>query len=254
MPHLAKGTDPRFIEAAKIDLSGPTDPKAQHKLGEMWFGLAIDNKDHRTKRAMLGRAQNLVRAQLKAKLEVVDAIKARARIDNISKLDVPSKDPSTLPLFAPVQVRQAYNTIVGDVVRTEWRLEGGAEAKADGIALPGGSPAMRSRFGLAPGGRLSLTLRTDGREVRINCAGQEFAFAGAGKSLRIVIERAEASVKLTATGDEGEPVVRTADLSAGLRGPMFLTVRLTGSAEHPGASMTSAIHRGPASLPLPFAE
>jgi hypothetical protein len=203
---------------------------------------------------MLRRARLWYEHELKAKLAVIDEIKARARLDDISKLDVPAKDPNTLPLYSPLIVRRAFNTLDGDAIRREWRIDGGAELRANGVYLPGGSPGLQSRFGLAPGGRMSLTLRTDGREVRIQCAGQEFAFAGAGKGLRIVLERSDADVKLTAVGDEGEPVVRTAPVPASMTGPTFLTMRLTGASEKPGASIVSAIVRGPASLSLPIAE
>jgi len=37
LPFLTRGADPRLIDAAKLDLSNPTDPKAQHRLGELWF-------------------------------------------------------------------------------------------------------------------------------------------------------------------------------------------------------------------------
>ena len=32
----------RLMDAARFDLSSPTDPKAQHKLGEIWFAFATD--------------------------------------------------------------------------------------------------------------------------------------------------------------------------------------------------------------------
>jgi hypothetical protein len=255
LPHLAKGTDPRFIDAAKLDLSSPTDPKAQHRLGELWYGMAIDAKDHRAKRAMLGRARTWFEREAKAKLETADAIKLRARLDDIAKLDVPGKDPTTLPLLTPTPVRRAYNTMGVDVCRNEWRLDGGAEPRADGVLLPEGSPILSSRFGLASGGRLTLAIRPDGREILINCAGQEFAFAGSGKSLRVMISRAEATVTVSATADDGEPIARTADLPANIRGPIATTIRLTGTPSQAGGAMlSSAIVRGPVSLTLPFVE
>src|SRR5262249_27364804 len=57
LPHLAKGADQRLIEAAKLDLSNPTEPKTQHRLGEMWYVFANEARDHRAKRAYLGRAR-----------------------------------------------------------------------------------------------------------------------------------------------------------------------------------------------------
>jgi hypothetical protein len=255
LPHLARGTDPRFIDAAKLDLSAPVDPKGQHRVGETWYGLAIDAKDHRARRAMLGRARTWFEREAKAKLETADAVKVRARLDDIAKLDVPGKDPSALPLYLPAPVRRAYNTIGRDVCRNEWRLDGGAEPRADGVLLPEGSPVLSSRFGLAAGGRLTLSFRPDGREIRINCAGQEFAFGGSGKSLRVMISRTEANMTVSASADGGEPVARTADVPANIRGPIAVTIRLTGTPSHTGGAMLhSAIVRGPASLTLPFVE
>lgn len=255
LPHLAKGNDPRFIEAAKADLSTPLDPKAQHRLGELWYGLALDAKDHRARRAMLARARTWFEREAKTKLDVVDAIKARARIEDISKLDVPSKDPIQLPLFAPVQIRRPYNTIAADVIKNEWRLDAGSEAQPERVLLPAGSPSLQSRFGLAAGGKLTLTFEPDGREVRVNCAGQEMAFAGSGKSLRLVIERSEDKLTFRATTDDGEPIAKTTDIPPALRGPMSMTIRLTGTtARAGGTSLATAILRGPASLPLPLAE
>lgn len=255
LPAMAKGSDPRLIEAAKADLAGPTDPKAQHSVGEIWFKLGLDQKEHRAKRAILGRARVWFERELKAKLEVADAVKARARLDDIARLDVPSKDPTTLPLFAPFHLRRAYNTLGNEVRAHEWRWTGGAEGQADGIVMPAGSPVLTSRFGLGPGGRLTLAIRPDGREVRINCAGQELAFAGSGKSVYIAIDRAERSVTVTAIPEDGEPVVRTADLPVNSRGPLTVSARMTGEPARPGgAVITSAIVRGPASMPLPFVE
>jgi WD40 repeat protein len=255
LPHLAKGNDPRFIESAKSDLSSPTDPKAQHRLGEMWFGLAFDTKDHRAKRAMLGRARVWFERELKAKLEVADQIKARARLDNINGLDVPGKDPTTLPLFAPLHVRRAYNTIGGDVYANEWKFGGGASANSDAVVLPDGSPVMSSRFGLGSGGRLTLAFRVDGREIRINCAGQEFAFAGSGKAMQVTIERVDDSVTVTATSDDADPVSRKVDLPINALGPLNVGVRLSGTPTKPGgALLVSAIVRGSVSLPLPMLE
>ena len=134
-------------------------------------------------------------------------------------------------------------------------MDGGAVARADGIHLPAGTPVLYSRFGLASGGRLSLSFRPDGREIRINYAGQDFSFAGSGKILRIVIERDDKTVTVTAQPDAGEPVGRTADLPSLVRGAMPVTVRVTGTASTPdGTLLTAAIARGPMSLPLPIAE
>ncbi len=63
LPMLAKGTDARLIEAAKTDLTAPTDPKARHSLGELWLKLARDQTDERGKRTILRRARSLVRAR-----------------------------------------------------------------------------------------------------------------------------------------------------------------------------------------------
>jgi WD40 repeat protein len=255
LPMLAKGTDPRSIESAKLDLSLPSDPKAQHNLGELWFKLAIDQKDQRVKRAILGRARFWFERESKAKLEVADAVKARARLDDIAKLDVPSKDATTLPIFAPFHVRRAYNTLGPDVRAQEWRISGGAEGRADGVSLPEGSPVLASRFGLGSGGSLTLAFRPDGREIRINCAGQEFAFAEAGKAVRIAIERIDDSVRVTATDEDGSPVSRSAELPMNARGPLAISVRLTGTPARPGgALLTAAIVRGPVSIPLPLVE
>jgi WD domain, G-beta repeat len=255
LPYLAKGAEPRLVEAAKLDLSAPNDPKVQHRLGEMWYIFANEARDHRAKRAYLGRARVWFERETKAKLEVTDAIKARARLDDVNRLDVPSKDATTLPLFTPVVMRRAYNTTGADVLATEWGLESGAVAKAEGVFLAPGTPLIRSKFGIAPGGRLTLSLRPDGREVRLNVAGQEVAFAGAGKSLRIAIERKDDTVTLTAVADEGEPVARTVDLAAAARGPTPLTIRLTGMPTQPdGAILASAIARGLISLAPPTPE
>jgi hypothetical protein len=255
LPYVAKGTDPRLIDAAKTDLSSPTDPKAQHSLGEVWFRLGLDQKEHRAKRAILGRARVWFERELKAKLDAVDAVKARARLDDIARLDVPSKDPATLPLFAPFHMRRAYNTLGPDVRGNEWRLTGGVDGHGDGVVMPAGSPVLTSRFGLGPGGRLTMMIRSDGREVRINCAGQEFAFAGSGKSVYIAIERAEGTVTVTATPDDNEPVTRTAELPVNSRGPLTVTVRMNGAPARPGgATIASAIVRGPVSMPLPAVE
>src|SRR5207245_8581624 len=85
LPHFVKGTDQRLIEAAKTDLSTPTEPKAQHDLGEIWFKLAVEQKDHRAKRALLGRARVWFERKAKSKIDNNDAI---MRLDEIAKLDV----------------------------------------------------------------------------------------------------------------------------------------------------------------------
>lgn len=255
LPHLAKGTDPRMIEAAKADLATPTDPKLQHRVGDLWFTLAVDQKDHRARRALVGRARTWFERVTKAKLEVADAIKARARLDDAIKLDVPGKDPLTLPLFTPAPVRRAYNTVAADVIRNEWRLDGGAELKPDGVVMPAGAPVLSSHFGLAAGGRMTLAFKPDGREVRFICAGQEFAFAGNGAALRVVLERIEDKLTVTATTDDGEPASRTAELPATNRGPTTVAVRLTGTpAREGGTVLASAIVRGPVTVPLPLPE
>ena len=86
----------------------------------------------------------------------------------------------------------------------------GPRPKTTGSNYPPGSPALHSRFGIASGGRLNLAFRPDGREIRINYAGQEFAFAGTDKVLRIVIERDDKSVTVTAQPEMGEPIGRSA--------------------------------------------
>jgi hypothetical protein len=114
---------------------------------------------------------------------------------------------------------------------------------------------MHSRFGLAPRGRLSLAVRPDGREVRVNCGGQEFAFAGTGKAMRIVVERTETTVSMTAFATDEEPVNRTADLPVIARGPTPVTLRLTGVPADPNGSLVgAATARGPVALPIPAAE
>ena len=168
---------------------------------------------------------------------------------------MPGKDPTTLPLLTPVVVRRAYDTIGPDVLSTEWKLDGGATARADEVTLPLGEPALRSTFGLAPGGRLTLSFRSDGRPIRIFVGGQDVPFAAPGKSFRITIERQEAAVTLTGVGDEVAPVTRTVELSEAARGPSTVAVRLTGSATRSGgAALLSAMARGPASLPPPTPE
>jgi hypothetical protein len=255
LPYLVKGSDVRLVETARSDLNGPTDSKAQHHLGELWFAFAADARDNRAKRAYLGRARTWFEREAKAKLELTDSIKNRAKLDDIAKLDVPSKDPATLPLFTPVVIRRAYNTVGPDELASEWKLEAGAVVKPEGIYLPNGEPALHSRFGLAPGGKLTVSLRPDGREVRVNLAGQETAFAAHGSTFRVVIERKEAAVTIAAIDGDAEPVVRTIDLSPSARGPTALTIRLTGTPARPtGALVTAAIARGPASLPPPTHE
>ncbi|HEX3148557.1 MAG TPA: hypothetical protein VHR66_10765 [Gemmataceae bacterium] len=255
LPHLAKCSDQRFSEAAKLDLSNPTDPKTQHRLGEMWYVFANETRDHRARRAYLGRARVWFERETKAKLEVTDAVKARARLDDVNRLDVPGKDPATLPLFTPVIIRRAYNTVGADVIRTEWVLDNGAVVKPEGVVLGPGTPSLRSLFGVAPGGRLSLNFVPDGREVRLNLPGQEVAFAGTGKTFRIAIERKDDTVTLTAVSDDGQPATRTVELPAAARGPVPITVRLTGTPSRPeGAILTSAIARGPTSLSPPTPE
>jgi hypothetical protein len=121
--------------------------------------------------------------------------------------------------------------------------------------MPAGNAALHSRFGIASGGRLSLAVRPDGREIRINYAGQEFAFTGTGKGLRILIERDDKTVTVTAQPDGGEPVSRLADLALVSRGPMPVTVRVTGTPSKPeGTILTAAVARGPMSFSLPSAE
>src|SRR5262249_21038368 len=252
---LSKGIDPKLIEAARADLALPSDPKAQHRVGEFWYALAIAAKDHRHKRSMLGRARTWYEREAKSKLEVADSIKAKARLDDIAETDVPGKDPAALHVLSPVVVRRGYNTAGPDVVKSEWRFDGGATGKVEGIHLPTGNAALYSRFGIASGGRLTLAFQPDGREIRINYAGQEFAFAGTGKTVRVVIERDDAKVTVTAQPDMGDPVGRSADLPPLARGPMPVTIRLTGPPSNPeGALLTAAIARGPFSFPLPFAE
>jgi hypothetical protein len=114
---------------------------------------------------------------------------------------------------------------------------------------------MRSNFGLAPGGKLTLNFRSDGRQVRVFLGGQEVPFAAPGKTFRVVIERKDASVIVTGAGDEGGPVARTVELPAAARGPTAIAVRITGMPARPtGMVLTSAIVRGPASLPPPTPE
>ena len=138
LSYLVRGTDPRLVEAAKADVALPNDPKTQHRVGELWYALAVDAKDHRHRRAFLGRARTWFERELKSKLETADAIKAKARLDDIAKIDVPPKDGSGLPLLSPIVVRRAYNTTGSDVVKAEWRMDGGAAPKDNGIQLPAG--------------------------------------------------------------------------------------------------------------------
>src|SRR5262245_51419980 len=255
LAYLAKGSDPKLVEAAKADLAIPNEPRVQHRVGELWYALAVAAKDHRHKRAMLGRARIWFERVTRAKVDVADAIKAKARLDDIAKLDVPAKDPTGLPLWSPVVVRRAYNTIGADVAKAEWQFVGGAAPRGEGVHLPAGNAALYSRFGIASGGRLTLAVRPDGREVRVNYAGQEFAFAGTAKHLRIIIERDDKSVTVTAQSDADEPVSRSADLAIIARGPMPVTLRVTGTPSKPeGTLLTAAIARGPMSFPLPSAE
>ena len=168
---------------------------------------------------------------------------------------MPGKDPTTLPLFTPVVVRRAYNTIDADVLTAEWKLDGGATGKVDGVALPLGEPSLRSNFGLAPGGRLTLNFRSDGRRIGIFVGGQEVSFAAPDRTFRIVIERQEAAVTLTGIGEESSQVSRLIELSEAYRGPTAVAVRLAGMQARPGGAMlVSAIARGPASLPPPTPE
>lgn len=255
LPRLSRGADIRLIEAARLDLSGPTDPKVQHRLGEVWFAFAARARDHRSKRAYLGRARMWFEREMKAKLDVSDEIKARERLDTIAKLDVPGKDPTTLPLLTPVVVRRAYNTSGPDVLATEWKLDGGATGTPAGVSFPLGEPSLKSTFGLAPGGRLTLAFRTDGRPVRIFVAGQEVPFATPGRTFRVAIERKDAAVVVTGTADEGPPLSRTIALPPAAHGPTAVAVRVTGTPERSGGTaLISAIVRGPASLPPPTPE
>ena len=255
LPYLTRGTDVRLLDAAKLDLSGPTDPKAQHRLGETWFAFAADARDQRARRAYLGRARVWFERELKAKLDLAEEIKARARLDDVARLDVPGKDPATLPLLTPVVVRRAFNTAGSDVLATEWKLDGGAAGTPAGVACPQGEPSLRSNFGLAPGGRLTLNFRSDGRQVRVFLAGQEVPFAAPGKTFRVAIERKDTAVTVTGVGDEGGPVTRVIELPAAARGPTAVAVRVTGMPARPtGMVLTSAIARGPASLPPPTPE
>jgi hypothetical protein len=117
--------------------------------------------------------------------------------------------------------------------------------------FPKSAPVMSSRFGLGSGGRLSLSFRTDGREIRINCAGQEFAFAGSGKSTQYR-SAIDDGVTVTATNDDADPVSRRVDLPLNARGPVTIGVRMTGMPAKPGGARASAIGRGSASLPFAF--
>jgi hypothetical protein len=158
-------------------------------------------------------------------------------------------------VLSPVVVRRGYNTAGPDVAKAEWRFDGGATGRADGIHLPAGNAALYSRFGIGSGGRLTLSFQPDGREIRINYAGQEFAFAGTGKIVRVLVERDDHKVTVTAQPDGGDPVGRSADLPPLSRGPMPVTIRLTGTPSKPeGTLLIAAIVRGPISFPLPFAE
>jgi hypothetical protein len=182
-------------------------------------------------------------------------VKAQARLRDVDNLNVPPKEPTALPLLTPVIVRRAYNTLGADVLNGEWQLDGGAVAQPGGVRLPAGSPVLYSRFALAPRGRLTLVVRPDGREVRVNGGGQEFAFNGTGKSMRIVVERTETTVAATAYPDDEEPVSQTADLPVTARGPTRVTLRLTGVPADPnGAVVSAAMARGPVALPLPAPE
>jgi len=70
-----------------------------------------------------------------------------------------------------------------------------------------------------------------------------------------MIERKENSVTVSGSADEGEPVVRTVELSPAAHGPTAVTLRVTGMPLRPTAMvLTSAIARGPASLPPPTPE
>jgi hypothetical protein len=227
----------------------------QYRVGDLWFNLALSAKDPRHKRAVLGRSRTWFERMTKAKLEVADMVKAQARLGDVDKLNVPPKDPTALPLLTPVIVRRAYNTLGPDVLAAEWQLDGGAVSQPAGVRLPAGSPALHSRFALAPRGRLALSVRPDGREIRVNCGGQEFAFAGVGKSMRIVIERTETTVAVTAVPEGDEPVLQTADLPVIARGPSRVTVRVTGVPVDPNGTVVRAgMARGPVALPVPVAE
>jgi hypothetical protein len=214
----------------------------------------VDAKDHRAKRALLGRARVWFERVGRGKPEVADAIKAKARIDDVARLDVPSKDPATLPLLAPTVLRRGFNTLAAEVQKSEWQLGDGCEVVPEGVRFAAGAPAMTSRFGLSPGGRLTVTIRPDGRDVRVFAAGQEVAFAGMGAAVRIVVERTESALTVTAATDDG-PASRGIELPEAIRGPVPVTVRLAGTpAKGDAAVLLSAMARGAVSLPMPLPE
>lgn len=255
LPHLARGSDPGLVGAAKADLNTPTDVKGRFEVGDAWFRLAVSAKDSRYKRSMLGRARTWYQRITGSKAEVADMVKAQAKLRDVDNLNVPSKDPTALPLLSPVIVRRAYNTLGPDVVKGEWQFDGGAAPQPTGVRLPAGSPVLYSRFGLAPRGTLTLVVRPDGREIRVNGGGREFAFAGIGKSVRIVVERTETTVTVTAYADDEEPVTRTTELPVTARGPSRVTLRVTGVPADPnGMAVSAAMARGPVALPLPAPE
>jgi hypothetical protein len=72
--------------------------------------------------------------------------------------------------------------------------------------------------------------------------------------VRIVVERTEAALTVTAATDDG-PASRVIEIPEALRGPVPVTVRLAGTpAKGDAAVLLSAIARGTVSLPMPLPE
>ncbi len=61
LPMLAKASDPKLSHAAKLDLAGATETKAQMAIGDQWWGLAVDNDQPIERRALQERARQWYR-------------------------------------------------------------------------------------------------------------------------------------------------------------------------------------------------
>ena len=125
----------------------------------------------------------------------------------------------------------------------------------DGIRLGGGDPVARSLFELLPGSRITFTIKPDGRDVRLICAGQDVTLPAAGKVVTLVLSYTGEELRLTMAADGGEPVERVAPVPPANRGPVPVAVRLVGEAKMPtGTLISAAVVRGPVQPAVPKPE
>ncbi len=252
LAYLAKCGNPALKETAKVDYVGPKELATQLKLADDWYARAVATAEPRARHAILIRARHWCEIALNGKLDATATKNAQARLEAINKLDIEPSDPNAVPLLTPIVQRRGYDSLAQGVRANEWAIEGDCSPAGDGLKLGTGESALRSLFEIVPGTRITFDLTPDGRDIRIVCAGQDLTVPGVGKSLRLTVEFTGEELRVSATAEGAEPVVRMAPVPPAQRGPNVVTLRLSGPG--PGTILSSALVRGPIRPAVPKPE